>query len=99
MRIQSEKAKKYLTLKEELQGVEVAVWMDKLEKLSQDAKKAEEDYISASFVRQQAHEDLDNLYVAMEELGNRLRLRNEEIEMRYEDAAVPGWGSCSGFSS
>ena len=91
LRIQSEKAKKYLTLKEELQGIEVAVWMDRLEKLSQDAKKAEEDYISANFVRQQAHEDLDNLYATMEELGNRLRLRNEEIEnLRVQVSMLDG---------
>ena len=80
LRIQSEKAKKYLTLKEELQGVEVAVWMDKLEKLSQDAKKAEEDYISASFVRQQAQEELENLYTSTEQLGQELRSRSEGVE-------------------
>ncbi len=80
LRIQSEKAKKYLTYKEELQGVEVAVWMDKLEKLSQDAKKAEEDYISANFVRQQANDDLENLYAAREQLGQELRYRSEEVE-------------------
>ena len=80
LRIQSEKAKKYLTLKEELQGVEVAVWMDRLEKLSQDAKKAEEDFVSASFVRQQARDDLENLYASTENLGQLLRTRNEEVE-------------------
>ena len=80
LRVQSEKAKKYLELKEELQGVEVAVWMDRLEKLSEDAKKAEEDYNSASFVLQQAHEELDNLYASAEEMGNELRQRNESVE-------------------
>ena len=80
LRIQSEKAKKYLTLKEELQGVEVAVWMDRLDKLSQDAKKAEEDFVSASFVRQQARDDLENLYTSTENLGQLLRTRNEEVE-------------------
>ena len=66
LKVQSEKAKKYLELKEELKGVEVAVWLDTLEKLSAAAKKAEEDYASASFVLQQAHEDLDNLYAKAE---------------------------------
>ena len=70
LRQQSEKAKKYLELKEELQGVEVAVWLDSLEKLSAAAKKAEEDYTSASFVLQQARDDLDRLYVQAEQLGN-----------------------------
>ena len=54
LKVQSEKAKQYLELKEELKGVEVAVWLDTLEKLSAAAKKAEEDYASASFVLQQA---------------------------------------------
>ncbi len=80
LRIQSEKAKKYLELKEELQGVEVAVWMDKLEKLSAEARKAEEDFVTESFVLQQAHEDLDKLYASAEELGSRLRRQNEAVE-------------------
>ena len=91
LRIQSEKAKKYLTLKEELQGVEVAVWMDRLEKLSQDAKKAEEDFVSASFVRQQARDDLENLYASTENLGHVLRTRNEEVEnLRVQVSMLEG---------
>ena len=77
---QSEKAKKYLELKEELQGVEVAVWMDTLEKLSASAKKAEEDFASASFVLQQAHEDLEKLYAQAESMGEMLRTRDGELE-------------------
>ena len=77
---QSEKAKKYLELKDELKGVEVAVWMDTLEKLSAAAKKAEEDYASAAFVLQQAHDDLDSLYRQAEEMGALLRSRDGELE-------------------
>ena len=80
LRIQSEKAKKYLEYKDELQGVEVAVWLDKLEKLSADAKKAEEDYTSSAFVLQQAHEDLDTLYASTEKMGTELRNQNEQVE-------------------
>ena len=77
---QSEKAKNYLALKEELKGVEVAVWLDTLEKLSAAAQKAEEDYASASFVLQQAHDDLDTLYRRAEEMGQLLRDRDGELE-------------------
>ena len=77
---QSEKAKTYLALKDELKGVEVAVWMDTLEKLSAAAKKAEEDYASASFVLQQAHDDLDALYRQAEDLGEALRVKDGELE-------------------
>ena len=80
LREQSEKAKKYLALKEELRGVEVAVWLDTLEKLSAAAEKAKEDFASASFVLQQAHEDLDKLYRQAEELGQDLRTRDSELE-------------------
>ena len=91
LRQQSEKAIKYLALRDELQGVEVAVWMDKLEKLSADAKKAEEDFASASFVLQQAHEDLDNLYAATEAMGTDLRIQNEAVEnLRVKASMLEG---------
>ena len=77
---QSEKAKKYLELKEELQGVEIAVWLDTLDKLSAAAKKAEEDYTSASFVLQQAHDELDSLYAQSESLAETLRTKDGELE-------------------
>ena len=77
---QSEKAKKYLELKEELQGVEVTVWLDTLDKLSAAAKKAEEDYASASFVLQQAHDDLNRLYAQSEQMSAELRHKDEELE-------------------
>ena len=80
LKVQSEKAKKYLELKDELKGVEVAVWLDTLDKLSAAAKKAEEDYASASFVLQQAHDDLDSLYRQAEELTQLLHTRDGELE-------------------
>ena len=77
---QSEKAKKFLELKGELQGVEVAVWLDTLDKLSAAAKKAEEDFASASFVQQQAKDDLNKLYAQSEQLSAELRHKDEELE-------------------
>ncbi len=80
LKVQSEKAKKYLELKDELQGVEVAVWLDTLEKLTAAAQKAEEDYKSASFVLQQAHDDLEGLYRLAEQLGETLRTKDGDLE-------------------
>ena len=80
LKIQSEKARKYLELKDELQGVEVAVWLDTLEKLSAVSQKAQEDYQSASFVLQQAHEELQGLYRQAEQLGDTLREKDGELE-------------------
>ena len=80
LKLQSEKAKKYLELMDELKGVEVALWLDNLDRLSAAAKKAEEDYASASFVLQQAHDELDGLYRQAEELGQTLRQRDGDLE-------------------
>ncbi len=77
---QSEKAKRYLDLKEQLQGVEVAVWLDTLDKLSAAAKKAQEDYASASFVLQQAHDELEVLYQNSEILSQTLREQDSALE-------------------
>ncbi len=91
LRVQSEKAARFLTLREELQGIEVAVWMDKLEKLSAEAKRAEEDYTSASFVLQQAHEDLDRLYQSTEQMGSQLHSQNETVEnLRVQVSMLEG---------
>ena len=80
LRVQSEKASKYLSLKDELKGVEVAVWLENLQKFSAAAKKAQEDYASAAFVLQQAHDDLDALYRKNEQLGLDLREKDGELE-------------------
>ena len=80
LRVQSEKAQKYLELKDELRGVEVTVWLDTLQKLSEAAQKAREDHASASFVLQQAHDDLDALYRQAEELSQSLRDRDSQLE-------------------
>ena len=80
LKAQSEKAARYLALKDELKGVEVAVWLENLEKFSAAAKKAEEDYRSAAFVLQQAHEELDALYRRSEELAAALREKDAQLE-------------------
>ncbi len=80
LRIQSEKAQRYLDMKEELKGLEVAVWLDTLAKLSAAAEKAQEDYQSASFVLQQTQDDLDKLYALAEELNAALREKDGELE-------------------
>ena len=86
---QSEKARKYLALKDELMGVEVAVWLEMLDRLSAAAKKAEEDYTSAAFVLQQAKDDLDHLYILTEQLGTRLREEDAKLEaVRVESSML-----------
>ena len=89
LKIQSEKAKKYQQLRDELMGVEVAVWLENLDRLSAAAKKAEEDYASAAFVLQQSKDDLDSLYRQCEELGGKLREQDGRLEaVRIESSML-----------
>ena len=55
LRQQAEKAQKYLVLRDELKGYEITVWLDSLAKIEANAKKAEQDYASAAFILEQAH--------------------------------------------
>lgn len=80
LKAQSEKAKKYLEHKKELQGLEVSVWLEQLQRLSAAAKKAEEDYNSAAFVLQQEHEALTELYRQTEVFADSLRSQDVQLE-------------------
>ena len=90
---QAEKAKAYLTYRDELRGLEVALWLNTLEKLSATARKAEEDYHSAAFILRQEHENLDQFYVTAETLTFDLHNRDmltEQLrdEIGQSDAAA-----------
>ena len=87
LRVQSEKAKRYLALKAETRGLEVTVWLENLEKLAAAAKKAEEDYASSSFVLEQEHLALDELYRKVEVLADELRNQDGKIELARGECA------------
>ncbi|MBQ3217170.1 MAG: chromosome segregation protein SMC [Oscillospiraceae bacterium] len=87
LREQSEKAKKYLAYRDELKGIEVALWLHSLERLSETARKAEEDYLSAAFILQQEHAALESLYADGDSLTEQLRNRDQKIEQMREDIA------------
>ena len=80
LKVQSEKAKKYLQHKQELRTLEVSLWLDQLQRLTAAAQKAQEDYNSASFVLQQGHEALTELYRQAEELAGELRTQDVNLE-------------------
>ena len=80
LRVQAEKARKYLAWREELKGLEVAVWLESLERLAAGAQKAEEDYRSAAFILQQSHDELDRLYALSESLAQTLHDQDSELE-------------------
>ena len=79
---QAEKARRYLDLREELKGLEVALWLDSLARLAAAAKKAETDYSSAVFILNQEHENLDELYRRIEALNASLIEHDAGLETR-----------------
>ncbi len=89
LREQAAKAKQFLAYREELRGVEVALWLRSLEKLAETARKAEQDYTAAAFLLQQEHDALDALYVTSESLTFDLHNRDMQTEaMRARIAEV-----------
>ncbi len=84
LREQSEKAKKYLALREELKGQELAVWLRSLDTLAAAARKAEEDSAAAAFILGQEHENLEALYRRSEALNEELHRQDAELEARRE---------------
>ena len=84
LRQQAEKAQKFLTLQDELKGLEVTVWLDGLEKVSESAKKAQEDYTSAAFVLEQAHDALNSLYHQAEQMALQLNQKSLELDLLRE---------------
>lgn len=62
LRQQSETAKKYLVLRDELRLLEVSVWMDTLDRLAGKAEAMAEDYVKARADYEVAQTELDELY-------------------------------------
>ena len=79
---QAEKARRFLAFREELKGLEVALWLENLTRLAAAAQKAEEDYGSAVFILNQEHENLDELYRRIEALNASLVEHDGAIETR-----------------
>ena len=82
LREQADKAKKYLALRDELKGLEIALWLDSLSRLDAAAKKAEADYSSAAFILEQEHENLNALYQKNDQLTASLVEKDADIEKR-----------------
>ncbi len=81
LRQQADKAQKYLALRGELRSLEVTLWLNSLAQVSQTAKKAQEDYTSAAFVLEQAHDALSALYSQAEQLALQLNQKTLELEL------------------
>ncbi len=87
LRVQADKAQKYLTLRDELKGLEIALWLENLEKLAESLKKAESDYNSAVFILEQQHADLNHLYQLSDQLSLELNQQSLILEQKREHIA------------
>ena len=87
LRVQAEKTKKYLVLRDELKGLEISVWLEQLERLRADNVKLKADYETAVRQREAMQAELDQLYAAGEEYSQQMRDKDiaaEELRTRQE---------------
>ena len=78
LRQQSETAKKFLILRDELRSLEISVWLENLDKIRSDAVKLNTDYAIAEQQLQEANATLEALYQAGEQFGQ--KVQSNEIE-------------------
>ena len=80
LRVQSEKAKKFLILHEERRTLEVSVWMEQLEKIRVNSIKVVNDYENAVRQQEEAQQEVDRLYAAAEEFAEQMRGKDVEAD-------------------
>ncbi len=91
LRKQAEVAKKYLTLRDELRGLEISIWMDALDKLGEKSAALREEYADMGDALEKAKAELQAMYGAAEEFSGALREREERSEeLRAEISALEG---------
>ena len=85
LREQSEKAKKYLVLRDELRGLEISVWLDTLDRLRANSIKLEADYQQAVQTRDEAKVAQEKAYAAGEACSQQMRDKDIEADrLRFE---------------
>ena len=84
LRKQSETAKKYLMLRDQLRGVEISLWMDTLDGIGVREEKLKKDMESADSDLTKARQSLDAAYEDMEKCSQKLREKDVEAEKLRE---------------
>ena len=80
LRAQSEKAKKFLILRDELRGLEISLWLEQLERLRANAIKILSDYENAVRQKQAAQTAVERLYAAAEDYASQMREKDVQAE-------------------
>ncbi len=87
LRKQSETAKKYLLLRDELRGLEISLWLNDLEGLAERTKALREDALKSAGDLERARGELERLYAAGEQYSQRMRDKDMEAEAVREEIA------------
>ncbi len=80
LRKQAEAAKKYLLLRDELRGLEISLWMDALDKLTERSRALNQAYDEVSASLSEEKERLENLYQESERCSEGIRTADEKAE-------------------
>ena len=85
LRAQSEKAKKYLILRDELRGLEISLWMEQLDKIRANTIKITSDFENAARQKEEAQHEVESLYAAAEGYAAQMREKDMEAEgLRFQ---------------
>jgi len=91
LRKQSEVAKKYLVLRDELRVLEISVWLEQLQTLKTAKIKLEADVETAQADRDTAQAALDAAYAEVERIGELVRQKDEHAEeLRSQMSSLDG---------
>ena len=80
LRAQSEKARRFLLLRDELRGLEISVWLEQLERIRASAIKVLGDYEHAVRQKGEAQAAVESLYAAAEDYAAQMREKDIEAE-------------------
>ena len=80
LRNQSEKARRFLFLRDELRSLEISLWLDQLEKLRAGNIKTMSDYENAVRQREEAQKAVEQFYAAAEDFSAQMRDKDVEAE-------------------
>ena len=80
LKTQAEQARKFLLLRDDLRALEVSLWMDGLEKLGENRRKAQTDFENAGRSVSARRRQLEELYAQSQRLADQNRQKELEAE-------------------
>ena len=84
LRKQSETAKQYLKLRDELKTKEISLWMASLDKLREQNEAIKLEFDQVNLELEKARADLEALYASSEGIGERMHRKDVETEQARE---------------